>query len=254
MMQKTVIKKVGGARFSSSRYSINPNKAKSVERRSHQVQLVSLSHSFEAPSNSGGIIPTRRKNKPSLNMAPSATTDLPPPSALGTVLDNWKEYLKDYQHPVHLQHLASTILHNLQHQHDWTCLMIHTHSILTNLPLPRPIVSGIPPKRAYIHPDEQSEIIKAEHEAGKSIEIHPEPEWVLPTHMGEKWSLSKFVTIFDSLDTVPLTDEDSQEENSVGENWRGKNRQKRLLLATLHDDSTVVYYIMHDGIVKPRQN
>jgi len=26
------------------------------------------------------------------------------------------------------------------------------------------------------------------------------------------------------------------------------------LLATLTDDSTVVYYIMHDGIVKPRQN
>jgi len=27
-----------------------------------------------------------------------------------------------------------------------------------------------------------------------------------------------------------------------------------VLLATLHDDSTVVYYVMHDGIVKPRQN
>ena len=187
-------------------------------------------------------------------MTPSATTDLPPPSALGISLNNAQECVADYQHPAYLQHLASTVLHNLQYQHDWTALTIHTRSVLTNLPLPRPIVSGIPPKRAYIHPDEQSEIIKAEHETGKSIEIHPEPEWVLPTHLAEKWSLSKFATVFDALDTVPPSNEDSQEENSVGQNWRGENRQKRLLLATLHDDSTVVYYIMHDGIVKPRQN
>jgi tRNA-splicing endonuclease subunit Sen15 len=38
-----------------------------------------------------------------------------------------------------------------------------------------------------------------------------------------------------------------EEENE----WR---KTKRLLLATLDDDSTVVYYIVHDGIVKPRQN
>lgn len=50
--------------------------------------------------------------------------------------------------------------------------------------------------------------------------------------------------------------EDSQEdgEEIVGGKWQGENRQKRILLATLHDDSTIVYYIMHDGIVKPRQN
>lgn len=47
---------------------------------------------------------------------------------------------------------------------------------------------------------------------------------------------------------------EEDEDMSVGYEWRGERRQKRLLLATLHDDSTVVYYIMHDGIVKPRQN
>lgn len=35
--------------------------------------------------------------------------------------------------------------------------------------------------------------------------------------------------------------------------WR-ISQPKRVLLATLDDDSTVVYYIVHDGIVKPRQN
>lgn len=187
-------------------------------------------------------------------MAPS--TDLPPPSALEDVLNSSKANIQDDSiHPAHLHHLASTVLHNLQYQHDWTSLVIHTHSTVTNLPFPRPIVSGLPPRRAYIHPDEQAEILKAEHETGESIEQHPEQEWVLPTHLAEKWSLAKFTAVFDALDTVPPTDDDSQvEESTVGQKWRGKNRQKRLLLATLHDDSTVVYYIMHDGIVKPRQN
>jgi len=100
------------------------------------------------------------------------------------------------------------------------------------------------------------EILKAEHETGKSIEQTPEPEWVLPTHWEEKWSLAQFAAVFDALDTAPIINATSSEgaEETVGYKWRGKNRQKRLLLATLHDDSTVVYYIVHDGIVKPRQN
>jgi tRNA-splicing endonuclease subunit Sen15 len=189
-------------------------------------------------------------------MAPSAISpELPSPSALQKAIKSSNESPQNYEHPAHLQHLAATVLHNLQYQHDWTSLVIHTRSSTTNLPLSRPIISGLPPQRAYIHPDEQAAIIKAEHEAGKPIEQHPEQEWVLPTHLVEKWSLSKFAAVFDALDNVPPTDEDSQEEeNTIGQQWRGKNRQKRLLLATLHDDSTVVYYIMHDGIVKPRQN
>lgn len=160
-------------------------------------------------------------------------------------------------HPSHLFHLAATIMYNLQHQHDWTTLSFHTHSPLTGLPLPRPLVSGLPPRRIYVHPDEQVEILKAEHESGTSIVQNPEREWVLPTHLAEKWSLQKFAAVFDSIDTVPKGEGDAGDDqitSSVGQKWRGNQRQKRLLLATLHDDSTVVYYIMHDGIVKPRQN
>ncbi|RDW71330.1 hypothetical protein BP6252_07893 [Coleophoma cylindrospora] len=158
-------------------------------------------------------------------------------------------------HPLHLQQLASTVLHNLQHQHDWSLLSIHTHSESTGQLLPRPVISGLPPRRAYIHPDEQVATLKLEHDTGIPVKQLPEGEWVLPTHLGEKWSLKQFAAIFDALDTVPPTDEIApEEENSVGQQWQGNNRQKRLLLATLHDDSTIVYYIMHDGIVKPRQN
>jgi tRNA-splicing endonuclease subunit Sen15, fungi type len=163
---------------------------------------------------------------------------------------------QNHEHPTPLHHLAATILHNLQYQHDWTSLSIHTYSTLTGHPLPRPVISGLPPIRAYIHPDEQIEVLKAEHETGKPVEQFPELEWVLPSHWEEKWTLARFAAVFDALDVVPPTGEDAhkQQENAVGHEWRGRNRQKRLLLATLHDDSTVVYYIMHDGIVKPRQN
>lgn len=189
-------------------------------------------------------------------MTPSATSaELPPLSTLQDALDSLKSPLHDSQHSAYLHHLASSILHNLQYQHDWTSLTIHTHSS-DDILLPRPIVSGLPPRRAYIHPDEQIEILKAEHDTGQTIEQVPEQEWVLPTHWQEKWSLAKFAAVFDALDTVPPTSDISQKKNadSVGYKWQGENRQKRLLLATLHDDSTVVYYIMHDGIVKPRQN
>lgn len=80
---------------------------------------------------------------------------------------------------------------------------------------------------------------------------------MLPTHWEEKWTLAKFAAVFDALDTVPPSlegDANEQDSDAVGAKWQGKNRQKRLLLATVHDDSTVIYYIIHDGLVKPRQN
>jgi tRNA-splicing endonuclease subunit Sen15 len=184
---------------------------------------------------------------------------LAPVSALQESINNSKSSLKDSPHPAYLHHLATQIQHNLQYQHSWAALAIHTHSPLTSLPLPRPIISGLPPKRAYIHPDEQAAVIKAEHDTGKKIEQIPEREWVLPTHIKEKWTLSGFTKVFTALGVVPpggngQDEDDEDDEKPVGDRWQGENRQKRLLLATLDEDSTVTYYIMHDGIVKPRQN
>jgi tRNA-splicing endonuclease subunit Sen15 len=190
-------------------------------------------------------------------MAPSAMLTLPPASALQENINAPKASLEASPHPAYLHNLALSIAHNLQYHHDWTSLSVHTHSSLTNSPLPRPVISGLPPKRAYIHPDEQVEILKVEHSTGKAIPQVPESEWVLPTHLQERWSLAKFAAVFDALDTVPPAGKETLAEEGaevVGHQWQGRNRQKRLLLATLHDDSTVVYYIIHDGIVKPRQN
>ncbi len=171
-------------------------------------------------------------------------------------------------HPRHLHHLAAQILHNLRFQHDWTSLRVHTHSspttssssARTNI-LPRPIVSGIPPRRVYIHPDEQIELIKA---GVKDEDVPPEREWILPSHLREKWTLRRFADVFDQIEAVPpgLAEDcgapsksslemDHPDTPKDGNKWRNI---KRLLLATVDDDSTIVYYVVHNGIVKPRQN
>ncbi len=135
--------------------------------------------------------------------------------------------------------LASSVLENLQYQHDWTNLQIHTHSPVDQSPLPRPLISGLPPRRLYLHPDDQIEMLKKHRSPDEALSETPEVEWVLPSHLAEKWTLRMFARVFDSMQpqTQPSAD-----------------RPKRVVLATVHDDSTIVYYLMHDGIVKPRQN
>ena len=78
----------------------------------------------------------------------------------------------------------------------------------------------------------------------------PEREWVLPTHLRESWSLKKMANVFDSVDAIPQGEGQDEAERDGGK-WR---KTKRVLLATLDDDSTITYYIVHDGLVKPRQN
>lgn len=104
-----------------------------------------------------------------------------------------------------------------------------------------------------MHPDQQVEELKAG--VRDDGEVGREREWVLPTHLLEKWSLRRFAEVFDAVGEVPVVDEGEEGEEKGKEEGKGKRRGgKRVLLATLGDDSTVVYYIVHDGIVKPRQN
>ena len=194
--------------------------------------------------------------------SPSA---LPYPSALSTLISSHQQQqISAAAHPAHLQALALTVLHNLQYQHDWTDLQVHTVSPLDLPPdapaaqdrlLPRPLVSGMPPQRLYLHPDDQLALLAADRKAERDQEPwiarlrKPRREWVLPTHLREKWSLSKFAEVFDAIGLEPPKDTLPEEEHPGS-----KETAKRLLLATVSDDSTIVYYIVHDGIVKPRQN
>ena len=203
---------------------------------------------------------------------------VPSPSALQSFVRNHRQPAYSH-HQSHLHHLALQIAHNLRFQHHWDDVRIHYEppSSSDGRPLPRPILSGLPPQRLYVHPDEQIELLQMQKNEGKTgmPDLLREREWVLPSHLREKWSLRRFGEVFDAISNAPSPEdgeplfngdsgdfagrddadaEPTADEDVVSINkWR-TSQPKRLLLATLDDDSTIVYYIVHDGIVKPRQN
>ncbi|KAK8211522.1 hypothetical protein M8818_003175 [Zalaria obscura] len=162
----------------------------------------------------------------------------PPASALQSLLDS-NEYFTTSEHPKYFQDLAVQTLHNLQHQHLWTDLRIHTHSPLPpsgkSTLLSRPLISGLPPQRLYIHPDEQIALLQEQKALGGTGmgEVKAEREWVLPSHLREKWTLRRFGEVFDHIGIVPPDEEDEKEEQEVNK-WR---TTKRVLLATVDDDT-----------------
>lgn len=125
--------------------------------------------------------------------------------------------------------ITQTVVQNLEDQHDWTS--VETHHGAGQ----RPLIKGLPPRRLYIHPDDQIAALEHEHSTGVLLHQEPEFEWVLAVHPAEKWTLSRIASVFDSVE-------------HAGE------RAKRIVLGTVHNDSTVVYYLLHEGLVKPRQN
>ena len=234
-----------------------------------------------------------------MGAAPDSSSEQPPTSALQELLDT-HPLPSDSTHPPELYNLALQVAHNLHFQHSWTDIHLHTRPRThTEIPYPRPIISGIPPQRLYIHPDEQIELLQKQKREGKSgmPPLESEREWVLPSQLREKWSPKMFGAVFDAVSLVPsesegkvlfrgggtplqrsdpgvfqlpsATAEENREMKSRGSEerhdddddhphvstnkWRTSN-PKRILLATVDSDSTTVYYIVHDGIVKPRQN
>lgn len=227
--------------------------------------------------------------------ADESTGLLPGSSALQTLFETERES-DPSPHPPHLRQLAQQIAHNLEFQHLWSDIQIHDfaptkitgeHSAETSLHhhrklLPRPLISGLPPQRLYIHPDEQIALLQAQKAVGGTGMgmVLPEREWICPTHLREKWSLRRFGEIFDHITLHPPELGEEEDDEGGTQDHRSDNKEtitshgvnngtdddsashdfiewrttKRVLLATLDDDSTVVYYIVHDGIVKPRQN
>ncbi|OGM44624.1 hypothetical protein ABOM_006588 [Aspergillus bombycis] len=186
------------------------------------------------------------------------------------------------------------ILHNLQHQHLWTSLQVHNlkdpylraSSLgegLATTPsedqtAPQYLISGIPPHRVYTHPDEQLYLL----ERGlREEDIELERMFILPTVKNQPWSLRKMASVFDSLpgeadiqaEEASMNDGEETNDGGGGEKaaklveyyeYRKKARLtkewggKRLLLAMVDrgmgGDGTVVYYVVQEGAVKPRQN
>ncbi|CAK7896196.1 tRNA-splicing endonuclease subunit Sen15p [[Candida] anglica] len=72
----------------------------------------------------------------------------------------------------------------------------------------------------------------------KLIQDDPESleEWVIPKLMADK--------------NMPLTEIESWFKSITNIS----HRPKRITVGLVNDDSTVVYYFIHDGMVKPRKN
>ena len=72
---------------------------------------------------------------------------------------------------------------------------------------------------------------------------------MLPVSLREKWSLRKWAEVFDAL---PEMDGD---EGGDGNGEKDKEQEgKKLTMGVASDDSTVVYYVVGEGIIKPKQN
>ena len=155
----------------------------------------------------------------------------------------------------HHHALALQVQNDLQYQHDWTAIKLHTPAGTSPSTgarlLPQPLLSGLPAHHVYIHPDEQGDIVK---QGLTEKDVPVEEEWVLPTHLRERWSLRRFAEVFDAIEEAPPKREGQEGPTERNRYQRTRKRGKRLLLAVVNDDSTIVYYIIHDGIVKPRQN
>ncbi|KAA8644672.1 hypothetical protein EYZ11_001896 [Aspergillus tanneri] len=186
-----------------------------------------------------------------------------PPSALSTLITTSES-------PSPLSASSLQILHNLQHQHLWQSLKVHPIPIPDDPSATLSLLSGIPPHRIYTHPDEQLYMLQR---GLREEDVELERLFVLPTVQGQSWSLRKLAAVFDSLPEGTRAEEEEALEETRNDKtaqlseyyeYRKKARQtkewggKRLLLAMVDrgmgGDGTVVYYVIQEGAVKPRQN
>ncbi|KAJ5085837.1 hypothetical protein N7532_010608 [Penicillium argentinense] len=167
------------------------------------------------------------------------------------------------------------ILHNLQYQHLWTSLQIHATpaDMASSAEDPRPtLISGIPPHRVYTHPDEQLYML----ERGlRDDDLRPERLFVIPTAQGQRWSLRRMAAVFDAMSDIEVAADDESDtvalpegakaekleeyyrkraEADITKEWGSKRALLGMVDKGMGGEGTVVYYIVQEGEVKPRQN
>jgi hypothetical protein len=187
----------------------------------------------------------------------AAISSAPAPSALSAFIASKTQRPADPVIALTLQ-----VYHNLEHQHLWTSLQIHEPRTLS----PQqsiPLISGRPPQCLYTHPDEQAYLL----EHGIRLEdIEVEREWVIPTADGQTWSLRRLAEVFDALpdrrEGLGVHPSEGEVSEKIAAYQKVKHERswggKRLLLSVVDrrhgGEGTVVYYVVLEGTVKPRQN
>lgn len=137
--------------------------------------------------------------------------------------------------------MAVAVIHNLREQHGWLNLKLvptNSHKIT------RPLVLGLPPQLLYIHPDDQKKAI-SDGSIFNGPPIHPTYECIFCMHAAEFISAETFIDIFDVR---------AESTSHLSEYKTQCSHSERLMLAVVHPDSSIAYYIIHQGLVKPRQN
>ncbi|KAK7207223.1 Sen15 protein-domain-containing protein [Myxozyma melibiosi] len=125
--------------------------------------------------------------------------------------------------------LAHRVKRNLDLQHLWTELSIHRVPVLAPDAFEfldggeLVFVLGRPADRLYAT-DEYDE---------DGLPVH---EWILPVRTESTWSIQRTVAVFESLEAYT------------------RAPVKRVLMGMYTDDSTVVYYFVHKGLIKPRKH
>lgn len=108
----------------------------------------------------------------------------------------------------------SQVVINLQHFHLWS--NVGSEPIRTSNKEITHVIKGVPPK----------ELPGGETDTA---------EWILPIDISTKITLCHLDEAFSGIKSLCST------------------RPKRILIAIVNTDGTVVYYFIHDGIVKPRR-
>ncbi|CDK24402.1 unnamed protein product [Kuraishia capsulata CBS 1993] len=127
--------------------------------------------------------------------------------------------------------LMEIIAQNLVHFHLWTSIQTFPKSSAKGTP--HGVVRGVPPKKLS-----ETTSISSTGETESSTTDKPDgdtsEEWVLPLSISDKLTVENIEQIFESIRSV------------------GSYRPKRIIAGLLDDDGSVVYYFIHDGLVKPR--
>lgn len=131
-----------------------------------------------------------------------------------------------------IKELAAIVQHNLTHHHLWTQLSLETVNLSDNQTYT--LCTGVPPEQ--LHPDDEVE--------------NPQKlpsEWVLPVNTLQQWSIREWAEVFSGIDEKLHTDARNDDSKPV-------QNVKRVVMAAVTNDGTVVYYFVNRGITKPRKN
>ena len=169
---------------------------------------------------------------------------------------------------------------NLIHYNLWTQVEVHNNYILSGLP-PSKLVSTDPDskhewivcKRLNEHRklkvreinswfEEIKEYKKDGSEDGTSGDVD-EPDSCTETSMqNSNINDAQQNEVENQLPCISVQKESISEDNHsstsiwkpIDNTMNGKGRVRRLTIALINDDGTIVYYFIHDGITKPRQH